>query len=101
VPVVSPGFVVPLGNIKDKDGKLSPLYITPVWQIFFQSLNELNNLDSAYLSLISDRVDALRQTPSVGPVAMQARAGRLAALAAQSTADSNTARLKELEFMAY
>lgn len=108
MPVVSPGFAVPLGNVKDKDGKLSPLYITPVWQIFFQSLNELTNLDSAFLSLVADRVESLRQTPGIGPVATMARAGRVAALmaqnaadAAQSAADSNTARIKELTFLNY
>lgn len=101
MPVVSPGFAVPLGNIKDKDGKLSPLFITPVWQIFFQSLNELNNLDSAFLGVVADRVEALRQTPGIGPVATLARAGRVAALAAQSAADSNTARIKELTFLNY
>lgn len=71
------------------------------WLRWFDEIRERTGGDVDLLNLVNTRVEALRQTPGIGPVTTQARTARLAAISAQSSADSNTARIKELQFLNY
>ncbi len=71
------------------------------WLRWFDEIRERTGGDVDLLNLVATRVEALRQNPSIGPVTTQTRTARLAAISAQTTADSNTARIKELQFLNY
>ena len=117
--VISPGFTVPLGNVRDAQGKPQSLYISPQWQIFFQGLFErtggsetdrfdaLEEADWLHVSLIDDalgRADGAVRSGRVHAADIATNVTNIATNTADIATNvtaiaANTARLKEIEFL--
>lgn len=96
--IVNPGFSVPLGSVRDSKGTSVPLYISPVWQIFFQGLFERADGTDAI------RIDALEEAAwvrdsEIDGVESLATQAVSEARSKSTLIEANSARLREIEFL--